>query len=69
MTHLFRGIGAEDDRVFCANEHLVFYAHTEAMKVFWKLWICRDIHAYTQNRQTELGDGKKKKIVFAYQVR
>jgi hypothetical protein len=44
VTDLFGGVGAEDDRVFCADEHLVFYAHAETMKVFRELWISRDIH-------------------------
>jgi hypothetical protein len=44
--------------VFCADENLVFYAHAEAMKVFWELWISRDIDAYVQHHQTELSNGK-----------
>ncbi len=59
VTDLFGGIGAEDDRVFCADEHLVFYAHAEAMKVFGELWISWDIHTCIQHRQTELGNGKR----------
>ena len=55
LTDLFGGISAEDNRVFCADEYLVFYAHAEAMKVFWELWISWDIHAWYT---VELSNGK-----------
>ena len=32
--------------MLCADEHLVFYAHAKAMKMFWELWISWDIHAW-----------------------
>lgn len=68
VTDLFGGVCAEHDRVFCADENLVFYTHAEAMKVFGELWISRDINTCAQHHQTGLGN-RKKISIFAYRVR
>ena len=45
-TNLFGSGGTQDDGMFCANEHLVLDAHSEAVKVFGELEIGRDVDAF-----------------------
>ena len=45
-TDLFRGVGAEHDGVFRADDHFVLDAYSDAMKVFGKLRIGRDVDTF-----------------------
>jgi hypothetical protein len=45
-TNLFGSGGTQDDGLFCADEHLVLDAHSEAVKVFGELEIGRDVDAF-----------------------
>lgn len=45
-TDLFRGVGAEHDGVFRADDHFVLDAHSDAVKVFGELRIDRDVDTF-----------------------
>jgi hypothetical protein len=40
--------------VFCADEHLVLYAHSEAVKVFGELEIGRDVDAFETRQRMDV---------------
>ena len=45
-TDLFRGVGAEHDGVFRANNYFVLDAYSDAVKVSGKLGIGRDVDTF-----------------------
>ena len=45
-TDLFRGVGAEHDGVFRADNHFILNAHSDAVKVFGELGIGRDVDTF-----------------------
>jgi hypothetical protein len=45
-TDLFRGVGAEHDGVFRADDHFVLDAYSDAVKVFGELRIGRDVDTF-----------------------
>ena len=45
-TDLFRGVDAEHHGVFRADDHFVLDAHSDAVKVFGKLRVGRDVDTF-----------------------
>ena len=45
-TDLFRGVGAEHHGMFRADDHFVLDAHSDAVKVFGKLRVGRDVDTF-----------------------